>query len=83
MASEICRLRPPHPPRGAREKLTSLLRDSVSIADVSVPRTRSLTLHDLIKMRLAYLGKSIGRFESRRRGKTELCAAVVETLTRQ
>ena len=34
-------------------------------------------------MRSTYFGELFGRFDSRRRGKTELCAAVVETLTRQ
>ena len=34
-------------------------------------------------MRVTYFGEPIGRFDSSGRGKTELCAAVVETLTRQ
>jgi|GEM_PF-3156866 len=34
-------------------------------------------------MRATYFGEPIGRFDSSGRGKTELCAAVVETLTRQ
>ena len=79
----ICRLRPASPATGsARETNFSSSRLGL-IAGFNFPRTRSFTQHDLIKMRATYFGRLIGRFDSRRRGKTELCAAVVETLTRQ